>query len=343
MTETALERLERRRRERDATETSHSTDASPKQTATLLVVDDEAPNLDVLRRQFEGIYRVEAFESGEEALRAIDGGLKAELILSDQRMPGLSGVEFLQLAAGRLPHSRRLILSGYTERKDLLAAINGGQVHQYVTKPWQPDDLMQTLAGALQDYRDEEARRRETLRVRQRRLFSMGALVAVSVLLALGLVAQKRQGVVEVVPDDLIVLGAKDLVARDWVDNIPVEEISVSSPVPTSPESVARGKSRYEAVCTGCHGQSADGDGAIARIFKLPVPALHKDGMISLPEGAFAWVTAHGIEGTAMKSMQKMLQPGDPWDIVNYLSDLAARRAKGGPDSGSEPQASPGR
>ena len=323
VTESALERLERRRREREDTEASDQEEQASGMTATLLVVDDEVLNLDVLRRQFQGTYQVESFESGEAALRAIDEGLEAELILSDQRMPGLSGVEFLQLAAERLPRSRRLVLSGYTERKDLLAAINGGQVHQYITKPWQPEELTQTLAEALRDYREAEAQELAAQRARKRRLLLTAAMFALSVILVAGLVVQKRRGVIEVVPEDLIVLGSKELVDRDWVEHIPAEEISVSSPIPSTEDSIARGKIRYESVCTGCHGQRADGDGAIARIFKLPVPALHESGSISLPDGAFAWVTAHGIEGTAMKSMQQMLEPDDPWDIVNYLRHLA--------------------
>jgi len=329
VTETALERLERRRRERE----DHAPldeDQPPGPCATLVVVDDEALNLDVLRRQFKATYRVEAFESGEAALRAIDEGLQAELILSDQRMPGMSGVEFLEQAAERLPRSRRLVLSGYTDRKDLLAAINGGHVHQYVTKPWQPDELSQVLSEALAEYREEETRERELREAHKRRIVAIAALFVLSAALAGGLVVQKRRGVIEVLPEDVIVLGSKVPLDREWVEHIPTEEISASSPVPSSAESIAAGKSTYEAVCTGCHGQLADGDGAIARIFKLPVPPLHQSGSITLPEGAFAWVTAHGIDGTAMKSMEKMLEPGDPWNIVNYLRHLALEQTESG-------------
>ena len=89
--------------------------------------------------------------SGQEALDLLDHH-DAALIISDQRMPGMTGIEFLQRAAQVRPQTVRIILTGYTDVKDLVSAINSGVVYKYITKPWVNTDLMQTIQRGVEHY-----------------------------------------------------------------------------------------------------------------------------------------------------------------------------------------------
>lgn len=113
----------------------------------LLVVDDEPANLQKLRRTFIQDFEVVAARTGEEAIRLLqDRTYRA--IITDQRMPGLSGVDLLRESLHHSPKAVRIILTGYTDVEDLMGAINEGHVHRYITKPWDPFSLRRTV---LQD------------------------------------------------------------------------------------------------------------------------------------------------------------------------------------------------
>ncbi|MGI6458473.1 MAG: response regulator [bacterium] len=72
------------------------------------------------------------------------------LIISDQRMPQMTGVEFLEKSVDRHPEVIRIILTGFTDIEDLIGAINTGRVYRYITKPWEPNDLRVTIRRALE-------------------------------------------------------------------------------------------------------------------------------------------------------------------------------------------------
>ena len=111
---------------------------------TLLVVDDEAANLQKLRRTFLGEYRVHEASGGREALDVLKEH-RVNAIITDQRMHGMSGVELLKRTLHVQPDAVRIILTGYTEVGDLMDAINEGHVHRYITKPWDPFTLQQSV------------------------------------------------------------------------------------------------------------------------------------------------------------------------------------------------------
>ncbi len=117
--------------------------------ATILIVDDEEANLHKLRRTFMTDYRVLAAGSGSEALELLREQPVAAIV-TDQRMPGMTGVELLARSLEIRPDTVRIILTGYTEVDDLMDAINAGQVHRYITKPWEPHDLRQNLEQELE-------------------------------------------------------------------------------------------------------------------------------------------------------------------------------------------------
>jgi serine phosphatase RsbU (regulator of sigma subunit) len=119
---------------------------------SLLVVDDELANLQKLKRTFLGDFEVFDAQSGEEALSLLKER-RFTAIITDQRMPGITGVELLNCSLESSPEAVRIILTGYTEVEDLMEAINKGQVHRYVTKPWEPFSLKQTVIQDIEHRR----------------------------------------------------------------------------------------------------------------------------------------------------------------------------------------------
>jgi serine phosphatase RsbU (regulator of sigma subunit)/CheY-like chemotaxis protein len=119
----------------------------------LMVVDDEADNLDLLYRTFRRGYEVFRAESAIAALQILDDEGEMGVIISDQRMPKMNGTEFLSQVAERFPDTIRILLTGYTDVGDLVDAINSGKVFKYVTKPWQPEALRQVVQQASETYR----------------------------------------------------------------------------------------------------------------------------------------------------------------------------------------------
>ncbi len=127
--------------------------ASEADQLKLMVVDDEADNLDLLYRTFRRDFAVFKAESGFEALRVLEQQGEMAVIISDQRMPRMNGTEFLSRTVERFPDTIRILLTGYTDVEDLVGAINAGQVFKYITKPWNSTDLKTTVMQAAEIYR----------------------------------------------------------------------------------------------------------------------------------------------------------------------------------------------
>jgi response regulator RpfG family c-di-GMP phosphodiesterase len=117
----------------------------------ILIVDDEPANLRMLERLLNLENDVLTASSGTEALELLSRH-DISLIISDQRMPGLTGIEFLKQAAQMRPQTVRIILTGYTDVNDLVEAINSGVVYKYITKPWVNSDLRQTVKRAIEHF-----------------------------------------------------------------------------------------------------------------------------------------------------------------------------------------------
>ncbi len=117
----------------------------------LLFVDDEPDVLDLLRRTFPAAdgYETLTAPGAEEALRIL-AARDVDLLVTDQRMPGMTGVELVERARQTRPDLCAILLTAYTEPRDIVAAINRGQVYRYVVKPWDKDDIRQTVRGALE-------------------------------------------------------------------------------------------------------------------------------------------------------------------------------------------------
>ncbi|HEY3103622.1 MAG TPA: response regulator [Pyrinomonadaceae bacterium] len=117
----------------------------------ILIVDDEPANLRVLERLFRDEHEVLTATSGAEALAALENHDVA-LLISDQRMPEMSGIELVGRTVSLRPHMVRILLTGYTDVSSLIEAINCGHVYKYVTKPWNNEDLVITVSRALSHY-----------------------------------------------------------------------------------------------------------------------------------------------------------------------------------------------
>jgi signal transduction histidine kinase/response regulator RpfG family c-di-GMP phosphodiesterase len=130
----------------------------------ILVVDDEPDNLDLLYRTFHRDYKVLRAESGPAALEILAREGEVAVIISDQRMPKMSGTEFLSLTAAQYPDVIRIILTGYTDVEDLVEAINAGKVFKYVTKPWEAQELKILVSQAVDTHNLLKARTNELRR-----------------------------------------------------------------------------------------------------------------------------------------------------------------------------------
>lgn len=119
---------------------------------TILLVDDEANILSALTRVLrpQG-YRILRAGSGKEGLELLAQN-EVGVIVTDQRMPVMTGVEFLHQVRDRYPETVRIVLSGYTELNSITDAINRGAIYKFLTKPWEDDLLRANIEEAFQRY-----------------------------------------------------------------------------------------------------------------------------------------------------------------------------------------------
>ncbi len=115
---------------------------------TLLVVDDEPDVLESLRHLFHRAYRVLTAENGHAALEIL-GREDVHVILSDKRMPGMTGDAFLAQARAARPDAVRMLFTGYADIQAVINAVNEGRIFRYILKPWDPAELEGRLTQML--------------------------------------------------------------------------------------------------------------------------------------------------------------------------------------------------
>ncbi|MCB0389735.1 MAG: hybrid sensor histidine kinase/response regulator [Bdellovibrionales bacterium] len=118
----------------------------------ILLVDDEKDNVEALERLFRKSYQVFKATSGQEALNLLKDHSDIALILTDQRMPEMTGVQLLKRSIKTHPETIRILLTGYTDVESIVDSINSGEVYRYLNKPWDPIDLKNTIDKALEKY-----------------------------------------------------------------------------------------------------------------------------------------------------------------------------------------------
>jgi two-component system response regulator HupR/HoxA len=114
---------------------------------TILIVDDEVRSLEALNRILREDFDVKVAPDVTQATEILEREW-VQIILCDQRMPDVTGVDFLTTVRERWPEVVRIIISGYTDTEDVIRGINQAGIFQYITKPWQPDSLLLTLKNA---------------------------------------------------------------------------------------------------------------------------------------------------------------------------------------------------
>jgi len=122
----------------------------------ILVVDDEVPNLRLLRRVLSPDHEILEATGGEEAV-AILQKENISLIITDQRMPAMTGVQLLEESLKIRPDAIKILLTGYTDVQALIDAINAGHVYKYIPKPWDADELKLTVKRALEAFELKES------------------------------------------------------------------------------------------------------------------------------------------------------------------------------------------
>ena len=147
------------------TETADTPTSPP---ATLLFVDDEQNILSSLKRLFRPLgYTIHTANSGTEALSVLEKET-VDIVVSDMRMPEMDGAQLLEQIATRWPNTVRILLTGYADIASTIAAVNQGGIWKYVSKPWDDNDLKQSVHNALErKFLLEEKRRLEQLTQKQ--------------------------------------------------------------------------------------------------------------------------------------------------------------------------------
>lgn len=123
----------------------------PNDKIVILYVDDEENNLISFKATFRMKYKVLTANSGSEALRMLDEH-DIEIIITDQRMPSMTGVEFLEKVLITHPDTMRILLTGFTDMAAVVEAINKGKIFHYLTKPWEEKELDLTIERAHETY-----------------------------------------------------------------------------------------------------------------------------------------------------------------------------------------------
>jgi FixJ family two-component response regulator len=144
----------------------------------ILCVDDERNVLRALERIFiDDDYEIVTACCGSEGLQLLDEGPEVQVVISDFRMPGMNGVEFLKEVFDRHPASIRIVLSGYADTAAVVAAINEGKIYKFIPKPWNDDELRVTVAKAVETFamqrRNEQLA--EELRLKEQELVRLNA------------------------------------------------------------------------------------------------------------------------------------------------------------------------
>ncbi len=140
--------------------------ASVSDKIRILYVDDELNNLTSFKAAFRREFEVITASSGPEALDILKDR-DIEVIVSDQRMPEMTGVEFLQKVKELEPAPIRILLTGYADINAVIDAINKGEVYRYVQKPWDETDLRLTLQHAFEVYELREENKNLTEKLKK--------------------------------------------------------------------------------------------------------------------------------------------------------------------------------
>jgi len=130
---------------------------------TILFVDDELSILSTLKRLLRREpYDILTADSGQQGLEILADN-SVDIVISDMRMPHMSGAEFLQQVKQRYPHTKRIIMSGYADIEAVVDAVNKGGICHFISKPWDNDELKTIICDLVADKQNQESQQIQTL------------------------------------------------------------------------------------------------------------------------------------------------------------------------------------
>ena len=121
------------------------------QKVRILYLDDEVNNLESFKANFRKVYEIYTAETAIEAMQLLKDH-EIEIIITDQRMPNTTGVEFLESVIEKYPDPIRMLLTGYADIEAVIDAINLGKIYHYTTRPFNADELKITIDKAYEVY-----------------------------------------------------------------------------------------------------------------------------------------------------------------------------------------------
>ena len=149
------------------------------QRAVVLYVDDDRANLLAFRAMVEPLYEVVTARSGEDALKLLVQLRDVAVLIADQRMPGMSGIDLCEKVRAAHPDTVRMLVTAYSDLSAAISAINRGHVSRYLHKPWNADELLATVRDAVERYRLSTTVQRLQLRIGEaERIYALGVLTA---------------------------------------------------------------------------------------------------------------------------------------------------------------------
>lgn len=126
----------------------------PENKISILYVDDEENNLISFKANFRIKYNVFIAISGDDAMKIIENK-HIDIIITDQRMPNMTGVEFLEKVLEKYPDPMRILLTGYADMSAVVDAVNKGKIFHYLSKPWNEEELDMTIKRAYEVYEEK--------------------------------------------------------------------------------------------------------------------------------------------------------------------------------------------
>lgn len=136
------------------------------QKPSILYVDDEQNNLDAFTAAFRRFYQIHTALSAKEGIELL-GKNQVQVIITDQKMPGMTGTQFLESILLNYPDVMRIILTGYSDMEALIKAVNTCRIFRYITKPWNEKELKEAIDSALLTYSVEHGNKELLLHLKK--------------------------------------------------------------------------------------------------------------------------------------------------------------------------------
>jgi len=146
-----------------------------KKEINILYVDDEKGNREAFKASFRRYYTIHAVETAEEGLKVLENNT-INIVITDQRMPKMTGAEFLTSIVNVYPEPMRMIMTGYADLNAVIDAVNNGKVYKYLTKPWDADQLKMIIDEAYNTYSLQQQQKKlikDLLRVNEQLEFQL--------------------------------------------------------------------------------------------------------------------------------------------------------------------------